>query len=180
MYNTEINVNPYDAAGYMKPVERKYLVVKLTNDKNGNDLDIYEQKLALGTPDLDEFVFPYDKSYINIFTEKPYHKDVPPRVFLNMKELPINRKTVPIFEFLAKLTKIISNTQDADYVIDKQFPFSPAGNLFIMGDTNISDLFRNQRAYIDKTLDIYNPKAARAISQLINDDIQERMIDYFL
>lgn len=180
MFNIEINADPKNIAGYLKPVERKYILVKLTNDKSGNDLDKYEQAMALGTPDLDRFEFFHDKRYLNIFTEKPYHSTLPTRVFLNLNELPVKKNTMPIFDFLAQITRKIANKPDADFIYDENFPLCNAGDLFIMGDTRISEISRNQREYIDKTLNIYNPKTSRTIAKFINDGIQEQMIDYFL
>ena len=180
MFNIEINTDPKNIDCYLKPVERKYIIAKLTNDKDDNDLDKYEQALALGTPDLDNFNFLHDKRYINIFTEKPYRSKLPARVFLNLTALPIQKNTIPMFDFLAEVTRKIANKADADYIYEDKFPFCDAGDLFIMGDTRISEISQNQREYIDKTLDIYNPKVSRVIAQSVNDGIQEQMIDYFL
>ena len=85
-----------------------------------------------------------------------------------------------MFDFLAEVTRKIANKADADYIYEDKFPFCDAGDLFIMGDTRISEISQNQREYIDKTLDIYNPKVSRVIAQSVNDGIQEQMIDYFL
>ena len=180
MFNIEINTDRRNIAGYLKPVERRYLLVKLTNDKFGNDLDTFEQTLALGTPDLDSFQFLHDKRYINIFTEKPYHSSIPSKLFLNLEELPIQKNTYPMFDFLAKLTKKIANKPDTEFIYEDKFPMCDAGDLFIMGDTRISEISRNQRDYIDKTLDVYNPKIARRIAQSINKGIQEQMENYLL
>ena len=174
MFNIEINTDRKNIAGYLKPIERKYLLVKLTNDKFGNDLDEYEQTLALGTPELDNFKFLHDKRYVNIITEKPYHSTVPPKLFLNLEELPIHENTLPMFDFLAKLTRKIANKQDNDFIYEDKFPMCDAGDLFIMGDTRISEISRNQREYIDKTLYAYNPKMARHIAKTINNSIQEQ------
>jgi len=179
MYNIEINANPYNQFGYLKPIERKYLIVKLTNDENGNDLDKFNQSIALCTPELDTFEFQHDKKYINIFTEKPYHQDKTPELFLNLQKVPITRRTIPIFDYLAKLTRKIANKQDAEFVYEKNF-FQGPSNIYIMGDTAISDISSNQADYINKTLDIYNPQTSRYIAQSINDSIQEQMTDYFM
>ena len=180
MFNIEINVDRRNVAGYLKPLERKYLLVKLTNDKFGNDLDAFEQTLALCTPDLDSFHFIHDKRYINIFTEKPYHSTIPSKLFLNLEKLPIRKNTLPMFDFLAKLTKKIAKKPDEEFIYTDKFPMCDAGDLFIMGDTRISEISKNQRDYIDKTLDVYNPKIVRQIAQAINNGIQEQMENYFL
>jgi len=180
MFNIEINADPRNSIGYLKPIERKYLLVKLTNDKYGNDLDKYEQALALGTPELDKFRFIHDKRYINIFTEKPYHSTLPTKIFLNLKELPVRKNTIPMFDFLAKITKKVANKPDADFIYDENFPICYAGDLFIMGDTKISEISNSKTDFINRTFNIYNPKTAKAIAKSINDSIQEQMIDYFL
>lgn len=180
MFNIEINADRRNIAGYLKPVERRYILAKLTNDKFGHDLDDYELALALGTPDLDNFHFLHDKRYINIFTEKPYHSTIPSKLFLNLEELPVKKNTIQMFDFLAKLTRKIANKPDAEFIYEDKFPMCDAGDLFIMGDTRISEISKNQREYIDKTLDVYNPKVARRIAQMINDGIKEQMENYLL
>ena len=85
-----------------------------------------------------------------------------------------------MFDFLAKLTKKIAKKPDEEFIYTDKFPMCDAGDLFIMGDTRISEISKNQRDYIDKTLDVYNPKIVRQIAQAINNGIQEQMENYFL
>lgn len=180
MYNIEINVDPRNSDTYLKPVERKYLLVKLTNDNTGNDLDEYVKALALGTPDLDGFEFLHDKTYVNIFSEKFHHSSKKPKIFLNLTNLPLKRNTVPMFDFLAKLTKKIAQMPDSKFIYDDSFMMKDPADLYIMGDTRISEISKNQREYLDKVLDVYSPNASRYNAQSINDAIQERMIDYLM
>jgi hypothetical protein len=180
LFSVEINGNSKHPAGYLKLLERKYLVAKLTNDKFGNDLDEYEQVLALGTPALDNFHFLHNKRYINIFTEKPYRSNIPAKVFLNLEELPVQKNTLPMFDFLAKLTRKIANKSNSEFIYEDRFPVCNEGDLYIMGDTRISDITKGQTDYINSSLAVYNPIAGRNIAKMINDGIQEQMENYLL
>ena len=85
-----------------------------------------------------------------------------------------------MFDFLAKITKKVANKPDADFIYDENFPICYAGDLFIMGDTKISEISNSKTDFINRTFNVYNPKTAKAIAKSINDGIQEQMIDYFL
>ena len=180
MANIEINVDPRNPATYLRPIERKYLIAKLTNDKSGNDLDKYNLALAQCTPDTDGFEFVHDKTYINLFSEKLYKSDDKPKIFLNLAQLPLKRNTVSMFEFLAKLTRKIAGMPDSGYIYDDNFILKDSADLYIMGDMRISEMCRGQAESIGKLLDIYSPDVSRHVAKSINDSIQERMIDYLM
>ena len=180
MANIEINVDPRNMATYLRPIERRYLIAKLTNDKSGNDLDKFNLALAQCTPDLDGFEFVHDKTYINIFSEKLHKSNDKPKIFLNLAELPLKRNTVPMFEFLAKLTRKIAKMPDSEYIYDNNFVLKDSADLFIMGDMRISEMCKEQTESLDKLLDIYSPDISRRVAKSVNNSIQERMIDYLM
>lgn len=155
------------------------LVFKLSNDFLGNDLTEYNQVLRKCKMDeSDKFVKP---DYIHVQTEGPwdFEFNVPPKMRVNYKEIIPERRTLPLFSYIAKLTRRIAKMDDAEFKIDEKFKYGAEGDCFIVPGTSISEIsFVNK---LDPELmlnQVYSPGIGRLSSQLINDDIQAQMVHY--
>lgn len=163
----------------LQPLRRKYLVAQLTNDCFGKDFDKYIDAFKSCNQSAGLQKFPYDDHFVHIMTETPLKKDVPSKVFLNFKELPVNDKTLKLYSFIAKLTRTLGKLKPKQYEIAKDFKFGPDGDRYIMGDCFLSDFAKNEEDYKRIVNVIYNPDSVSLISKSMNDDIQKKMVEYF-
>ena len=162
---------------YMRALQRNYLLVQLTDDYNGKDLAEFKETVKKCQPELGECVFPYDSSFVNIFTQKWDDNDIP-RLFVNFKEIVPSRSTMPLFSYIAALTRRLADIPKVE--INRCFKYGPDGDKFMYGDVNLSEIVRDSAQLENALQSIYNVKSVNAGAKLINNDIQEQMYDFFL
>ena len=134
----------------------------------------------------ESYINPTNSKMVSLMINRMENEDTFERhhVFrLNGKELPINNKTMPIFDFLAKLTRTIANTPENKLVVNRDYVYSdelrygliPGIDLkvFLLNETN------NTKSYEEIANIIRYPRNAKDGAQIINDTISEAMVDYF-
>lgn len=170
-----ISVNPVNHAA----IEGKYMVINLTNDYNGKDLDEFKAAKKKCGQYLDGYIFPHDSNFIHISTKKIYNSDDVPRLFLNMREVPVKTETMPMFQYIAKLLNRISEMDNKDIRAAKDFVYGEGADLYILGDERISRMITNRDKYNESIVHAFIPPFVKAQAKSINDDIQAQMEDYF-
>ncbi|MDY6311305.1 MAG: hypothetical protein SPL73_08320 [Cyanobacteriota bacterium] len=163
----------------MRPLQRRYMIAQLTNDFYGKDYDKYRKAVNSCKDIIGENSFELEPHFMHIMTEKPLKEDVVPKLFLNSKEIPVCDKTLKLYEFLAKFTRTISKMKPEQYDIKNDFKYGPDGDMFVMGDSCISDFCKSKEQYIATTDKIYNADNVKKVAKAINDEIQAKMEKFF-
>lgn len=161
-----------------KPVVNKCMVINLINDIEGNDLDNFKAIKNKCKESLNGFTFPHDSNFIHICTKKDHESHDIPKLYLNLKEVPVKRETLPMFSYIAKLLKKISNTDNKDIHTAFDFKYSEDADLYLLGEHKLSHLM-DKKTYLSVIEEAFNPEFVKHQAQSINKDIEEQMIDYF-
>lgn len=150
------------------------LIVNLTDDIHGKDLTEFRKvfdKCKLSK----EFLFPGDDEFVHIMTSKLGDDSYVPHTFLNFKEIPTENSTMPLFTFISKLTKNLSNISDKDYVVTPSFKYGFGGENYLLPNLGLSSI---KGTNVDVKDMVYCPETVRAHAKDINNDIFEQMLDY--
>jgi len=160
-------------------VKRTHLLVNLTDDYKGKDLTEFKNVAKRCEPAIGECSFPFDSNFIHIMTSVCNDgKDIPD-LAVNYKVIPAETKTMPMFDYISKLVKRISQMADKDFVINQDFKFGPDGDEYLLPLIKISDLTRNKQERLQLLDEVYSPQSNRATAKKIFYDIQKKMYDYF-
>ena len=164
--------------------QQDYLLVHLTDDYNGHDLAEFKDVVRKCQPDLGACTFGPDNRFIHIMTrtvkETNNEFDIPvPQLFVNNKLVPVTDKTLPLFSYVAKLTKRIQNMDDNDFVYNNDFKYGQAGRLFMIDGVDLSNLAAGANISENELMDkLYSSMSAKQFAKLINKNVQKQMIDY--
>lgn len=164
---------------------RKYLIVQLTDDFNGKDLTEFNQIIKNSNSDGWFRNFPEDKRFIHLITEyicdlsKEIENPIP-KLILNFKEVPVNKDTLKLFSFIAKLTRKISNMDTSEIVHNKDFKYGIAGRTFLIPNCDMAQIAQNSQMHFKKFMDQmpYSPMSVINGAKAINENIHKQMIDY--
>lgn len=165
----------------IKDNHRTHLLVNLTDDFKGRDLSEFKNVMKKCESEIGKCMFPKDNNFIHIMTSVFTDiKDIP-ELAVNYTVIKPTTKTLPIFDYIAKLTKRIAKMSDKDFDIRECFKYGPDGNEYIIPNINVTDLVEagnveQQAKLLDK---IYSPETARKTASKINKHIQFQMNDYF-
>ena len=180
------------ACGFSKTIPKSpYAIVKnsliaqLTDDYKGKDLSAFEDVIRECNAKRWYRSFPEDNRIIHIMTE--YKTDLSkeienpvPRLFLNYNQVPVNRETLPLFSFIAKLTRRISNMNDDEFVRAGDFVYGPIGRICLIPDFDMKAVAKNLKYKFKNFMDEvpFSNKSSREFAQKINDNINTQMKDY--
>ena len=157
------------------------LLVNLTNDFKGKDLAEYENVMRKCSDSFDHY-FPYDKNFLHVQTQKFVPDDeefeTVPQLIVNGFPVVPETKTMPLFSYIAKLTKRIIGSAEGDIKIANDFKYGPDADSYISG-VKISEVEGNQEQRNFILDNIYSLPAAKYGAKNINNDIQAQMMDYF-
>ena len=165
-------------------VENKMQILSLqvTNDETGNHLDEFNKAIKKSGK-AKQYKTAYEGAVsINVSSTIPEDEYIRPEhtYYLNGSPLEVNDKNLPIFSYLAKLTREIPQKKDKDLRASVEYASSPE---FING-TSIGYFIKrvfmsNPNIKIGAMLNgIYNAENTKAGAQIINDAISETMTDY--
>ncbi|MBR6098240.1 hypothetical protein IKP85_00670 [bacterium] len=101
---------------------------------------------------------------------------------VNGTKVEINKRTLPIFEFFAKLTKTLSSASTKDYVTNKDYIYSDEMRFGLVPECDMQQFFiknPDEPAYEYIANIITDPKNAKNGSEIVNNAIKEAMTDYF-
>lgn len=157
------------------------LLVNLTNDSKGKDLTEYENVMRKCSDSFGHY-FPEDKNFLHVQTIKYFPDDedfeTVPQLVVNGYVVPTENKTMPLFSYIAKLTKRVLASSEKDIKISNDFKYGPDGDSYLTG-MRVSDNVENpeqKRLLLDS---FYSLPEAKKGAKSINDAIQAQMMDYF-
>ena len=171
--------------GTTKSVVKNNLIMQLTDDFNGKDLTAFEDVIKKCDAKSWYRSFPEDTRIIHIMTtytrdESKEIESLIPELYLNYNPVPVNKKTLPLFSFIAKLTRRISNMKDEEFVRAADFVYGPIGRICLIPEydmLNIANYFKYKfKTFMDEVP--FSNKSSREFAKEINKNIDTQMRDY--
>lgn len=157
------------------------LLVNLIDDNKGKDFSEYKDVMRKCSESFEHY-FPEDKNFLHIQTQKFIYNDedfeTVPQLIVNGFPVETETKTMPLFSYIAKLTKRIIGSTEGDIKISNDFKYGPDADIYI-SDIKISELEASQERRKLILDNIYSLPSAKAGAKNINNDIQAQMMDYF-
>lgn len=165
--NTSYVVDKNDTTGR---TEVRYLNTQLTNDKYGNDLTEYKNLINNNKA----FQNPYYSNFINIAAINKHGYNV---IQLNGKNIPETDEYLPLFSFIARLTKKISEIPENDYINDIRYLKSDYADKALLLDKKLSDeLDMPLDDFFDK---MHEPEKIKKCAKNITKNVVNCMLSYF-
>ena len=159
-----------------------FLLVNLKADARGKYLSEYENVLGRCSNSFYN-KFPDDKNFLHIqtLTSLPANKEgkVIPQLVVNGHVVPTKTETMPLFTYVARLTKRILGMSEKEFKIAEDFKYGPDGDSYLTRDVKFSELDltpEQRKLLIDE---VYSLNSVKTSAKFINDDIQAQMMDYF-
>lgn len=159
------------------PLRRSNMIIQLTDDYNGKDLSEFKEILKKCATKEESYIFPHDSNFLHLFTAQYENSIDIPELFVNWIKVPTENKTMPLFTYIAKVTKRIASMKSKDFIVDNDFKYGPDGNEYIFPMKKLTDFIYPEN--IPRTLDmIYSQHSCKYGADKINNDIQTQMLDY--
>lgn len=151
------------------------LLVQLTDDFNGKDLEKFYQITKKCKPHVNIPRFNLDKNFVYISSANSYQEGVGSQIFVNGKEIPSKDETLPLFTYLANLTKrIVASAKKKEIVVNNDFKYGEEGRLYLCTNDEVA------KNISDEVLEtMYDQNNTGQGAEIINDTIAARMEDYF-
>lgn len=155
---------------------RANLLVNLTNDVKGKDLSEFREVLQRCKPDIGNCKFPQD-DFVHIMTSAYDNKEYVPKLAVNRNILPVNNKTVPMFDYIAKLTRTIIKMNDAEFNKNRNSKLGYI-NDYLIPELKLNDIVSSFREFMNIYSCVIDPNTCRTVAKKINTDIFEQMVDW--
>lgn len=150
--------------------------MSLTDDFKGKDLAEFHTLLKKVAKKPMEYKHENGSNIVNV--EHCSYKGHS-ALFLNGDEVPVNDNSLPIFSYIAKLTRRITNMPEKDMVVNNDYKtLDEAGrNLICFGEIEAHDPQNPNRT--DLYDEFFDKRTVKEIAKGINNYIQQTMNKYF-
>ena len=155
------------------PLKDRILNVQLTNDSSGHDLSDF---VNLTKPTGKHFINPFHKTFVNI-DHFSLNRDEMPTLYLNGEPLVMGDEHLPLFSFIAKLTKKIAKMPEENFVNDLGYLRSSYADKALLMSRNISEELGEP--FPECLERFHQPDKIKKGAAKINKLIQEMMAEYF-
>ena len=166
------------------PVQRNgYLMnIQLTDDYNGKHLTNFKKALEKSGLSFNEYKHPVNKNFLNILAaEDTYDEGEFEESYsdftLNGKSLEVTDKTLPIFSYLAKLVREISQKPKKEFVVNSDYLVSDDLNEGLIIGQDMQKICGKD--FENAILDAHDPKVVKYGAAAIDDIIMDTMENYF-
>lgn len=152
------------------------LSMVLRDDLKGHDLSEFKSVLKKVTNNSSDYYF--SKSEPNILNVECYNDKYESHVMLNGNILNVENKTMPLFTYLAKLTRKISNMQNKDIAVNKDYVTFEAPKTLLYGvevdcgNVSLDKQYKKMSRFFDKD-------DVKQGAQVVNDFVQNLMNIFF-
>ncbi len=152
------------------------LSMVLRDDLKGNDLSEFKSVLKKITNSPNEYYF--DKSKPNVLNLECYRDRNDSLVMLNGNVLEVKNKTMPLFTYLAKLTRKILNMPEKDIVVNKDYvTYEAPKNLVYGGEIKFGNISDDEK--FQKLISLFDKDSAKNGAKFVNDFVQNLMNRFF-
>ncbi len=154
----------------------KSISMVLRDDTRGQDFSEFKAALRKVTKSPHEYYFDTDDP--NILNVECYSDRSENLLMLNGNVLNVDNKTMPLFTYIAKLTRRIANMPEKDMVINKDYVTYEAQRNLIYGDQIKLDgtSYKQQLEFFSK---FFEKDSAKYGAEQVNDFIQKIMNKFF-
>lgn len=157
------------------------LSMVLSDDFSGKDFEEFKSIISKITKNPDDYSNPILPDILNIecYSKKKSNSAYKNSIFINGKKLAVNDNNLPIFSYIALLSKKIIAFNDKNFKVNDDYKKYFANDAIIYGISIDKSSFQRN---IDKTKLInfsFNPESVKNTSQYINDFVQDLMNRYF-
>lgn len=164
--------------------KENYLLIHLSDDYKGRDLSDFRDAVKSCSPKLGSLTNKDDSRFLHIMTRTVRNTenefdDPVPQLFINGKEIPAKRYTLPLFSYIAKLTRRIENMEDKDFVYNQDFKYGPDAKTYMLPKNNLD--YVAESIGLDPSVfinGVYCAQTSKNNAKIINQDIQKKMLDY--
>lgn len=152
------------------------LSMVLRDDLKGSDLSEFKSVLKKITNSPNEYYF--DKSKPNVLNLECYRDRNDSLVMLNGNVLEVENKTMPLFTYLAKLTRKILNMPEKDIVVNKDYvTYEAPKNLVYGGEIKFGNISDDEK--FQKLISLFDKDSAKNGAKFVNDFVQNLMNRFF-
>ena len=152
------------------------LSMVLSDDLKGHDLSEFKSVLKKVTNTPSDYYF--SKSEPNILNVECYNDKYKSHVMLNGNVLNVENKTMPLFTYLAKLTRKILKMPEKDIVVNKDYVTYEAPNNLIYGGEIKFDKISDDEKF-QKLSSLFDKDSAKNGAKFVNDFVQNLMNRFF-
>ena len=162
-----------------------FLLVNLTDDYNGKDLTNFKDAVRKCNAKVGSFINDKNSNFVHITyttVSNPENEteQCVSSLRVNGKKVILKDENLPLFSFIAKLTDRISDINDEDFVLNRDFVTGPEARELIIPGADVAEIANQQGFDLEEFLDhIYSPAVTRLNAQAINQGVQKMMMDYF-
>ena len=157
-------------------MEAVVINAQLTDDYDGKDLSNFKETLSRSGV-KENYLNPVNQNFVNIIGQKVLTENgIDTKIILNNTPLPAKRNTVPLFSFLAKLTRDIKAKPDEKFVVNKDYLESDDFNEGIILGYKLSELCGDALSIMVPA--IINPPQVKHCADSVNNIVQDIMVDY--
>ncbi len=155
----------------------KSLSLVLSNDSNGKDLAEFKSVIAKVTPDLEKFRNNISSEIVNVECKSSgwHFTDA---LYLNGEEVKVNDKNLPIFTYIAKVTKKITGMPDNNFIVNEDYKDFIADESLIYG-IRLTDSIPEDVSRLNLFNQFFQKDKVKTGAKQINDFIQNIMNKYF-
>lgn len=149
----------------------RILNIQLTDDEYGKDFTEFQKLIKRYGTDI---INPLDSDFINIntFTINNEFNSV----YLNGIKIPECDENLPIFSFIGKITKKISEMNHKDLKVDSDYITSNYAEKALLLDVKLSDFFEQPAS--ECLEHVHSTENVKKGAEIINKKINQIMIDY--
>lgn len=164
-------------------LEEGYLLnMQLTDDFNGKHYTEFKNALEKSNLSLSDFRNPINNNFLNIFFNREFYKEngkiLKDTIFsINDRDIMIKDKNLPLFTYLARTIREISQKPEEKFVINEDYLASEElSKGMCMGD-DLKKIFGEN--YYDEARRMHNPSDVKDCAKLMDNLLQSEMYDYF-
>ena len=156
----------------------RILSMVLNNDLNGQDFTNFQNVLKKITNDSNEFKNAVSPDILNIECVSHPLNNKQSALYINGKKLDVNNANLPMFSYIAKLSKRIVGMDDKSIIVYNDYKKYMADEAIIYGVSFKKNLPDNLNK--EKILDsVFHQKNSKSFAQYVNNFVQDLMNDYF-
>lgn len=150
----------------------------LKDDYYGQDFSNYKNVLKKISNNSDEFENSVSPDILNLECVFDSINNKNSALYVNGKLLDVNDDNLPMFSYIAKLSKRIVGMNDKNMIINNDYKKYMADNTVVYGVSFKKNLPDNINK--EEVLDyIFSPKNSKNIAQYVNNFVQGLMNNYF-
>jgi len=153
----------------------------LNDDINGTDYTNFKNALHKNDIPMISYINPINLKMVSIAINKAKdeHYGYTYKFRLNGEVLPINRNTMPIFDFLAKMTRTIANTPEDKIIKNRDYVDSDEIRYGLFPGIDMEKLLNNSGTEAEEMFNIIrgSQNAIRGAG-IVNKNIHNAMVDY--